>query len=142
MIVLAYDHGAREMFGQIKEYLKEQNLEYVECASMEYDAMDSFVDFAKGANEYVRQGYIGIYGCRSGIGMSMAANRAMGVRAALCVEPKFAEMSRKHNNANVCVLPCDYIDFEKVKSIIQTFLKTEFLGGKYELRNNQLDDIR
>jgi len=141
MIVLAYDHGARDMFVKVKKYLDDKDLEYVECASVEYDALDSFVTFAKQANGYVKNGFIGIYGCRSGIGMSMAGNKARGVRAALCLEPKFAEMSRKHNNANVCVLPCDYIDFEKAKNIIDTFLATEFLGGKYADRNDELDTI-
>lgn len=141
MIVLAYDHGAREMFLKIKEYLDSKNLEFIECASKEYDGLDSFATFASNANQHVKKGCIGIYGCRSGIGMSIASNRAKGVRAALCIEPIFAEMSRKHNNANVCVLPCDYIDFEKVKSIIDTFLSTEFLGGKYQERNDQLDTI-
>ena len=142
MIILAYDHGAKEMFDKIKAYLSQNNLEFIECASKEYDALDSFVDFAREANEYVKNGYIGIYGCRSGIGMSMAANRSMGVRGALCNDVIFAEMTRKHNNANVCILPCDYIDFEKAKAIIQTFLNTEFLGGKYDDRNKSLDAIR
>ena len=141
MIVLAYDHGARDMFIKIKGYLEIKGLEYIECASKEYDALDSFATFASLANGYVKQGYIGIYGCRSGIGMSIASNRAKGVRAALCMEPIFAEMSRKHNNANVCVLPCDYIDFDKVKIIIDAFLNTEFLGGKYQARNEELDTI-
>ena len=141
MLVLAYDHGAREMFQKIKSYLDSKGLEYVECASKEYDGLDSFVNFARLANGYVRKGYTGIYGCRSGIGMSIASNRARGVRGALCLEPIFAEMSRKHNNANVCILPCDYISFNKVKDILDTFLNTEFLGGKYQARNDDLDNI-
>jgi ribose 5-phosphate isomerase B len=141
MIVLAYDHGAWEMFSKIKTYLNEKGLEYVECSSEEYDGLDSFATFAKEANEFVKNGYTGIYGCRSGIGMCMASNRAKGVRSAVCYEPIFAEMSRKHNDANVCVLPCDYIDFEKVKTIVDTFLSTEFLGGKYLARVEELEDI-
>ena len=141
MIVLAYDHGAFEMFQRIKKYLDKNNLEYVEFASKEYDALDNFTTFSMSANELVRKGNIGIYGCRSGIGMSMASNRAKGVRGALCIEPIFAEMSRKHNNANVCILPCDYIDDSKAIAIVEQFLNTEFLGGKYQARIEELEGI-
>ena len=91
MIVLAYDHGAREMFVKIKEYLISKNLKFIECASKEYDALDSFATFANRANALVKKGAIGIYGCRSGLGMSMASNRCKGIRGALCIEPVFAE---------------------------------------------------
>jgi len=142
MIVLAYDHGAWNMFSKIKKYLDNNKIEYIECASSEYDSLDSFAKFASLANEYVKKGYIGIYGCRSGIGMSMASNRANGVRGALCIEPIFAEMSRKHNNANVCILPCDYICYRRAIRIINTFLSTEFLGGRYQDRIDEVDKIK
>ena len=141
MIVLAYDHGAYPMFQKIKEYLNKNKIEYIECASKEYDGMDSFATMATKANNYVKKGYIGIYGCRSGIGMSMASNKAKGVRGALCIEPIFAEMSRKHNDANVCILPCDYICYRRAIRIINTFLNTQFLGGKYLDRVKELDKI-
>ena len=141
MIVLAYDHGAYEMFQRIKKYLEINNIEYKEFASKEYDQLDSFADFASRANKLVKEGNLGIYGCRSGIGMSMASNRAKGVRGALCIEPIFAEMSRKHNDANVCILPCDYICYKRAIRIINTFLNTEFLGGKYKKRVDDLDKI-
>jgi ribose 5-phosphate isomerase B len=69
----------------------------------------------------------------------MISNRKKGVRGALCFTTKFAEMARKHNNANVCIIPCDYVDFELTKEIIDTFMTTEFLGGKYQDRVEQLD---
>ena len=142
MLVLAYDHGAWEMFKKIKAYLDKNKIEYVDCGNQEYDELDSFADFAIKANSYVKKGYVGIYGCRSGIGMSMASNKAKGVRGALCIEPIFAEMSRKHNNANVCVLPCEYICYKRAIRIINTFLTTEFLGGKYQTRIDQLEAIK
>ena len=141
MIVLAYDHGAYEKFIYIKKYLEEKKLQYVEFASKEYDPLDNYTEFASKANLLIREGNIGIYGCRSGIGMSMASNKSRGVRGALCVEPIFAEMSRKHNDANVCVLPCDYISTEKIIEIIDTFLATEFMGGKHQIRVEELDKI-
>lgn len=142
MIVLAYDHGAAEMFKKIKRHLDLCGLEYVECASPEYDALDSFATFAIEANALVKKGYIGIYGCRSGIGMSMASNKARGVRGALCFKPLIAEMSRKHNDANVCIIPCDYIGSRTAINIVDKFLNTEFLGGKYQERVEQVDSIQ
>ena len=139
MIVLAYDHGAHDMFQRIKKYLEKNKIEYTECCSKVYDPMDSFATMARQANALVKNGNIGIYGCRSGIGMSMASNRCKGIRGALCIEPIFAEMSRKHNDANVCILPCDYICYKRAIRIINTFLNTEFLGGKYQSRVEELD---
>lgn len=141
MIILAYDHGAFEKFQKIKEYLSGKNLEFIEFASSEYDALDNFTTFAKSANALVKEGNIGIYGCRSGVGMSMASNRCKGVRGALCFDKKIAEMSRKHNDANVCVLPCDYITQDMAIEIIDNFLTTDFLGGKYQERVEELEDI-
>jgi ribose 5-phosphate isomerase B len=141
MIVLAYDHGAYEMFGEIKKYLQEKGLQYIEFASKEYDALDNYTEFASKANLLVREGNIGIYGCRYGNGMAMASNKSRGVRGAHCVEPIFAEMARKHNNANVCILPCDYISIDKAREIIDTFLNTEFMGGKHQIRVEELDNI-
>ena len=141
MIILAYDHGAYEMFRRIKGYLERNGLEYREFASPEYDALDDFSSFAKSANEEVLKGNVGIYGCRSGLGMSMASNRKKGIRGALCIQPIFAEMSRKHNDANVCILPCDYICYKRAIRIIDTFLHTDFLGGKYQRRVEELDEI-
>ena len=74
--------------------------------------------------------------------MSMASNRVKGVRGALCIEPIFAEMSRKHNDANVCILPCDYICYRRAIRIINTFLNTEFLCGKYQDRVEELETIQ
>lgn len=141
MIVLAYDHGAYNTFVEIKKHLDKLGLEYTEFASPNYDALDSFAKFAREANELVKAGNIGIYGCRSGIGMSMASNKAKGVRGALCFKAKIAEMSRKHNDANVCILPCDYISIRQAIKTIDTFLNTEFLGGKYQDRVAEVDEI-
>lgn len=142
MIVLAYDHGAYEKFQKIKKYLESKGLEYVEFASQKYDGLDSFAKFASLANSVVAEGNIGLYGCKSGIGMSMASNKAKGVRGALCFSPKIAEMSRKHNDANVCILPCDYISLRTAKKCIDNFLNTEFLGGKYADRVAEVEAIK
>ena len=76
----------------------------------------------------------GILICSTGIGMSIAANKVKGVRAALCTSPKFARQARQHNNANVLVLAGDFTPLKKAKKIVQVFLSTSFLKGRYKKR--------
>ncbi len=76
----------------------------------------------------------GILLCGSGIGMSMAANKVRGIRAALCHDELTAEMSRRHNNANVLCLPADLVGEELMRRIIDIWLRTEFEGGRHERR--------
>lgn len=72
--------------------------------------------------------------CGSGIGMSMAANKVKGIRAALCHDELTAEMSRRHNNANVLCLPADLIGEELMRRVVGIWLRTEFEAGRHERR--------
>ncbi|MCS7257765.1 MAG: ribose 5-phosphate isomerase B [candidate division WOR-3 bacterium] len=83
---------------------------------------------------------IGILICGSGLGMSIAANKVKGIRAALCLTPKFAKRAREHNNANVLVLASDFTDFKTAQKTIKTFLTTSFLGGRHTKRIRQISD--
>ena len=80
----------------------------------------------------------GIAICGSGIGISIAVNRYAAVRAALCTNPEMAKLSRLHNNANVLVLGSRIMDFEVAKECIESFLATEFEGGRHEVRISKL----
>ena len=142
MIILTYDHGGYEIMLKIKKYLDNKKLEYIDVNG-KFDSTDSYVEYGAKANKKVVESKdnIGIYMCRSGIGMTMVANRTKGVRAANCIDTTFAKMARLHNNANVCVLPSDYIDYDTMISIIDTFLNTEFEGGRHETRVKALDEI-
>lgn len=80
----------------------------------------------------------GILICSTGIGMSIAANKRKGVRAALCLTPKFAQQARKHNNANVLVLAGDYTPYKKAQVIVKVFLSEKFLKGRYQKRTDQI----
>ena len=83
----------------------------------------------------------GILVCGSGIGMSIAANKIKGIRAALCYEPLLAEMARKHNDANVLCLGARFSGAETIKKIIDVFLKTEFEYGRHAERVKLISDI-
>ena len=81
---------------------------------------------------------IGIQFCGSGNGINMSANKHQAVRSALCWEKDIAELARLHNNANVCTMPARYISFELASEIVNTFLNTEFEGGRHERRVNKI----
>lgn len=81
----------------------------------------------------------GILICGSGIGMSITANRLPGIRAALCVNPDYARLSRLHNDANILVLPARFIGIPYALEIVETWLKTEFEGGRHQVRNSKID---
>ena len=141
MIVLAYDHRAYNLMLEIKKYLNENKMEYVEFASKEYDALDSYSEFAKKANEYIinNKNSVGIYSCRTGIGISMAANRQKGIRAGLCFNDQIASLARNDDDINVLVLPAEYVDTRQAINMIDIFLKTPFEGGRHIKRVELLD---
>ena len=142
MIVLAYDHRAFELMKHIKAYFKENKMEYVEFASKDYDPLDSYADFAKQANEYIltHNGSIGVYSCRSGIGVDMKANRSKGIRAGLCVNNEFVKLARNDDNINVLVIPAGFVSKEQAIEMINTFITTPFEGGRHLPRLKKLDE--
>lgn len=77
---------------------------------------------------------LGVAICGTGLGISMAANKVHGVRAAVCSEPYTAKMAREHNNANVIAFGARVIGIEMAKMILDTFLGAEFLGGRHQDR--------
>jgi ribose 5-phosphate isomerase B len=80
----------------------------------------------------------GILICSTGVGMSIAANKVKGIRAALCLSPEFAQRARQHNNANVLVLAGDFTSPKKAQEIVKVFLSESFLKGRYRKRTNQI----
>lgn len=140
MIVLAYDHRAFDLMQKIKKYLESKNLEYVEFANKEYTKTDSYSTFAKQGNKKILESTdnVGIYSCRTGIGISMTANRSKGIRAGLCTDVKTTYLARNDDDINVLVMPV-HLPFCKVKKMIDTFLNTPFEGGRHIPRLEELD---
>lgn len=104
------------------------------------DGSVDYPDFAFAAAELVARGEAerGILICGSGIGMSMAANKVAGVRAASCFTPEQASMTRRHNDANVLALAGWQGEARDVLDIVDTFLNTDFDGGRHERRVNKI----
>ena len=82
----------------------------------------------------------GIFFCGTGIGMSMTANKVPGIRAALCHDELTAEMSRRHNNANVLCLPADLLGDELIRRVVDVWLKTDYEGGRHDRRLQKIEE--
>jgi ribose 5-phosphate isomerase B len=141
-ISLGCDHGAFALKEHIKTYLTDQGHEVVDCGTYSTDSCDYPV-FAKAAAEQVSSGACerGIVLCTTGIGISIAANKVKGIRCALCGDPYSAEMTRRHNNANMLAMGAGIIGKNLAERIVDVFLSTEFEGGRHERRVNLISDI-
>ena len=139
-IAIGSDHRgfpAKEIVGSI---VKEQGHEIVDCGPDDASPCD-YPDAAIRVAEEVARGEAdrGILMCGSGIGVSMTANKVRGIRAALCHDELTAEMSRRHNDANVLCMPADLLSPALVKRMTEVWLSTEFEGGRHQRR---VDKIR
>ena len=141
-ISLGCDHGAFALKEHIKSYLTAQGHEVVDCGTYSTDSCD-YPAFAKAAAEKVASGECerGIVMCTTGIGVSMAANKVHGVRCALCRDLLSAQLTRQHNNANMLALAGGFIGSFEAEHIVDTFLTSEFEGGRHERRVNLVMDI-
>ena len=142
MIVIGSDHGGYKLKEEIKKYLEEKEIEYEDKGAYSEDSVD-YPEIAKQVASEVsaQKADIGILICRSGIGMSMCANKFKGVRCALCYEEQTAKFSRMHNNANLLALGADYITVNQAICILRQFLATEFEGGRHQNRVNLITEI-
>lgn len=138
-IVLGSDHNGVEFKELLIEHLKKLNYEVTDVGPHGTDSVD-YPDFAIAAAEMVSRGDVdrGILICGSGVGMSMAANKVKGVRAALCFDSKAAALTRQHNDANVLTLAGWQSEKSDVLDIVDTFLTTEFEGGRHARRVDKI----
>ena len=140
-IALGSDHAAFEMKEIVKNLLLSQKYEVIDCGTYSLERAD-YPDYAiKVSKEVTSNNIQGILLCGSGIGVSIVANRFKGVRAALCRTPEDAEMSRKHNDANVLCLGARFNNEEEIKSIIAAWFENSFEGGRHADRLNKFSDL-
>ena len=138
-IVLASDHAGYGLKEKIKTYLECNNFNFKDLGPFNEDSVD-YPDYGNILGKFVleNKNSIGIAICGSGIGISIALNRMLGIRAALCSSEEIAKLSRNHNDANVLVLAGRFINLKKSSSIIDIFLKEPFEAGRHERRVNKL----
>lgn len=139
-IAVGSDHGGFVLKGQITEYLKEKGYEVTDCGTYSTDSCDYPV-YAKAVAKLVssKEAEKGILVCGSGIGVSIAANKVKGVRAALCHEPYSAMLSRLHNDANVLCLGERITGRDLALDIVDRWLSTEYEGGRHQKRLDMLE---
>jgi ribose 5-phosphate isomerase B len=142
MIALGCDHGGYTLMREIKTMLDEKGLSYQDFGTASEASVD-YPDFAKPVTEAVVSGKCerGILVCGTGIGMSMAANKAHGIRAALCSDCFSAEMTRRHNDANILCLGARTTGAGLALKITEVFLDTSFDGGRHKLRIEKIMDM-
>lgn len=138
-ISMGSDHGAFAMKEHLKQYLTEQGHQVVDCGTYSTDSCD-YADFAKAAAQLVASGDCdrGIVMCTTGVGISIAANKVRGIRCALCSEPYSAEMTRRHNDANMLAMGGALIGPNMADRIVDVFLSTEFEGGRHARRVDKI----
>ncbi|MDD5938824.1 MAG: ribose 5-phosphate isomerase B [Clostridiales bacterium] len=139
MIALASDHGGFDLKQHIIGYLEANGIDYRDFGCYDTNSCD-YPDFAAPAARAVATGECerGIVICTTGIGISMAANKIHGVRCALCNDPLSAELTRRHNNANMLALGGGFTGPALAERIVEVFLNTEFEGGRHERRVNKV----
>ncbi len=133
------DHRGLHQRKIIGSMLAELGHQWVDLGTMSDEPCD-YPDIAKKIGQSIASGQteMGILVCGTGIGMSIAANKVRGVRAALCVDCPTAELSRKHNDANVLCLPGDNFNDDQLRSMVKTWLSSDFEGGRHERRVNKV----
>jgi ribose 5-phosphate isomerase B len=139
-ISLGSDHRGYQVKERLKKLLGSFNIDYVDQGTFNEEPCD-YPDFAKkvAADVIKSNSDFAILICGSGLGMSIAANRFKGVRAALCLTAEMAQMARKHNNANILVLSANFTEIIELKNILNSWLNSDFEGGRHEQRIRKID---
>ena len=141
-IALGADHAGVALKARIKQLLDTQRLTYKDFGPVSDESVD-YPDYALSVAHGVASGSFdrGILICGSGIGMSIAANKVRGVRAAPVSDPAAARLCREHNDANILTLGARTLSADQALQIVETFLATPFGGGRHQRRVDKITAI-
>jgi len=136
------DHAGFEVKPFVIEYLEKKGIEVEDLGTYSSESVD-YPDYAHKVAEAVlaNPGTMGILICGSGIGMSLAANKHKGIRAALCHDHYTASMARRHNNANILCFGARIVGKGEIESILEGWLNSEFEGGRHQRRVEKIDNF-
>jgi ribose 5-phosphate isomerase B len=139
-ISLSADHAGFHYKELLKKYLADKGIDVIDRGTFSESSVD-YPDFVRESASDVIKGEadFGIGVCGSGIGVSISANKIKGIRAALVINEEMASLSRKHNNANFLALSQKFIDEKYLYGIVDTWLSTEFEGGRHQKRIDKLE---
>lgn len=141
-IVIGNDHAAVDMKNEIKAYLEEQGHEVVNFGTDTNDSVN-YPEYGEKVGVAVANGEFdcGILICGTGVGISIAANKVNGVRAAVCSEPTTARLVKEHNNSNIIAFGARIVGMETAKAIVDAYLGATFMGGRHQERIDMFSDI-
>lgn len=142
MIAIGCDHGAFNLKNAVKKYLEERGLEVKDFGIYEEGRVD-YPDIAEVVCKSITSGECekGILLCGTGIGISIAANKIKGIRAAVCNEVYCAKMAKCHNNANVITLGGRVVGEDVALEIVSAWLDAEFMGGRHQERIDKITNL-
>lgn len=142
MIALGSDHGGLALKRHVMEYLDARGLEYQDFGCYTAESCD-YPDFGRAAAEAVASGACdrGIVICTTGIGISIAANKVKGIRCAHCADCLQAEMTRRHNDANMMAIGAGFTGKNMAERMVEVFLSTDFEGGRHQRRVQKMMDL-
>ncbi len=140
-VYVGADHAGFELKQKLVGELRRLGYEPVDVGPATLDPSDDFPDYAKPVAQAVSTGKAsrGVLTCGTGLGMGYVANRYPHVRAAVVWSPEIAELSRKHNDANVLVLPSRFMSDDESLAILRRWLSTPFEGGRHQRRVEKID---
>ncbi|MCF7740755.1 MAG: ribose 5-phosphate isomerase B [Candidatus Marinimicrobia bacterium] len=138
-VFIGSDHGGVELKKNLVNYLSKSGYETIDLGSTDKQSVD-YPDYAYKVAHQVKDQTEdkGVLICKTGVGMSITANKVSGVRAALCSHPDIAELARKHNNANLICFGADFITSENARKSLDKFMKTHFEAGRHARRVNKI----
>ena len=141
-IAIGNDHAAVEMKEHIKKHLEAKGYTVVDYGTNTSEST-AYAIYGKKVAEAVASGECdyGVLICGTGIGISLAANKVKGIRAAVCSEPYSARLTRLHNNANIIAFGARVVGIGMAEMIVDEFFSTEFEGGRHQTRIDMITDI-
>ncbi len=142
MIAIGSDHGGYRLKEEVKKYLDEMQIKYKDFGCMNEESVD-YPNIAKEVAKAVQNKKCeqGILICRSGIGMSIVANKFRGIRCALCHNEYTAKYARLHNNANILAMGADDLTTNQAVCILRMWFASSFEGGRHEERIKLIEEI-
>ncbi|HEY9062601.1 MAG TPA: ribose 5-phosphate isomerase B [Pseudobacteroides sp.] len=142
MIGIGSDHGGFNLKNEIIKFLTDKGYEVKDFGTCNTESVD-YPSFGEAVAEAVSKGECekGIVICGTGIGISIAANKVKGIRAALCTDSYMAKMSREHNDSNILALGERVLGLGVALDIVETWLDTKYLGGRHQLRLDKISQI-
>lgn len=142
MIAIGCDHGGYKLKEEIKKFLDENNIKYIDCGTDSEERTD-YPIYAERVAKLIqnKECEVGILLCRSGYGMTVVANKFKGIRAANIFSKESAIFAKADDDINVITLGGDYTNIDEVKEVITKWLNTEFKGGRYQERLDMIDRI-